>query len=90
MENDELRQQVLDKMTKTCPCRVVTRARVKEAIRNGAHTVEAVAKETGATTGSCKGCRCRSKIQELITEHRFNVIIKGTINNRLFLLLTLN
>ena len=64
MENDELRQQVLDKMTKTCPCRVVTRARIKEAIRNGAHTVEAV-----ATTGSCKGCRCRSKIQELITEH---------------------
>ena len=56
-------------MTKTCPCRVVTRARIKEAIRNGAHTVEAVAKETGATTGSCKGCRCRSKIQELITEH---------------------
>ena len=45
------------------------RARIKEAIRNGAHTVEAVAKETGATTGSCKGCRCRSKIQELITEH---------------------
>ena len=80
MENDALRQQVLDKMTKTCPCRVVTRARIKEArqsifdsleeaIRNGAHTVEAVAKETGATTGSCKGCRCRSKIQELITEH---------------------
>ena len=57
MENDELRQQVLDKMTKTCPCRVVTRARIKEAIKGGAHTVEAVAKETGATTGSCKGCR---------------------------------
>ena len=69
MENDALRQQVLDKMTKTCPCRVVTRARIKESIRNGAHTVEAVAKETGATTGSCKGCRCRFKIQELITEH---------------------
>ena len=69
MENDELRQQVLDKMTKTCPCRVVTRARIKEAIKGGAHTVEAVAKETGATTGSCKGCRCRSKIQDLINEH---------------------
>ena len=69
MENDELRQQVLDKMTKTCPCRVITRAKIKESIRNGAHTVEAVAKETGATTDSCKGCRCRSKIQELITEH---------------------
>ena len=69
MENNELRQQVLDKMTKTCPCRVVSRARVKEAIKDGAHTVEAVAKETGATTGSCKGCRCRSKIQELINEH---------------------
>ena len=69
MENDELRQQVLDKMTKTCPCRVVTRARIKEAIKGGDHTVEAVAKETGATTGSCKGCRCRSKIQDLINEH---------------------
>ena len=69
MENDELRQQVLDNMTKTCPCRVVTRARIKEAIKGGAHTVEAVAKETGATTGSCKGCRCRSKIQDLINEH---------------------
>ena len=69
MENDELRQQALDKMTKTCPCRVITRAKIKESIRNGAHAVEAVAKETSATTGSCKGCRCRSKIQELITEH---------------------
>ena len=29
MENDELRQQVLDKMTKTCPCRVITRAKIK-------------------------------------------------------------
>lgn len=69
MENNDLNQMVLDKLTKTCPCRVVTRARIKEAIRNGAHTVEAVAKETSATTGSCKGCRCRSKIQDLINEH---------------------
>ena len=31
MENDALRQQVLDKMTKTCPCRVVTRAENKRS-----------------------------------------------------------
>ena len=54
MENDELRQQVLDKMTKTCPCRVITRAKIKESIRNGAHTVEAVAKETGALLVAAK------------------------------------
>ena len=69
MENDALRQQVLDKMTKTCPCRVVTRARIKEAIRNGAHTVEDVSRVTGACNGGCKGFRCKDKIQSLIDEH---------------------
>ena len=68
MENDELRQQVLDKMTKTCPCRVITRAKIKESIRNGAHTVEAVAKETSATTGSSKRCTWITKNQELNKE----------------------
>ena len=39
MDNN-LNEAVLDKLTKTCRCRVITRAKIKEAIRNGASTFE--------------------------------------------------
>ena len=65
-DNNNLNQQVIDKMTKVCICR----AMIKEAIKNGAHIVEAVAEKTGATKGSCKGCRCRDKIEELIEDNQ--------------------
>lgn len=74
MENiskeEQLKQLVLDKMTKTCPCKVVTRATIKKAISEGATTIEEVSKKTGACTGSCKGARCRSKINDLIKEYK--------------------
>lgn len=72
MENNNLNEQVLDKLTKVCTCRAITRAQIKEAIKAGAHTVEAVAQETGATLGGCKGFRCKEKIQDLIDEHLSN------------------
>ena len=37
---------ILDKITKTCRCKCVTRAKIKEAIRNGADTLEKVQKIT--------------------------------------------
>lgn len=61
-------QAIKDRLTKTCPCRVVTRAAIKEAIANGADTIEKVRAITGATAGSCSGRRCRSKIEELIEQ----------------------
>lgn len=64
--SDELRQKVMDKMTKVCTCRAISRASIKEAVNNGAHTVEEVSKVTGACLGSCKGRKCKSKIEELI------------------------
>lgn len=74
MENkskeEQLRELVLDKMTKVCTCRVVTRAAIKKAIAEGATTIEEVSKKTGACTGSCKGVRCKSKINELIKEYK--------------------
>ena len=70
MDNKDLQEIVLDKMTKVCICRAISRAKIKEAIKNGAHTVEAVAEKTGATKGSCKGCRCRDKIEELIEDNQ--------------------
>ena len=51
-DNNNLNQQVIDKMTKVCICRAISRAKIKEAIKNGAHTVEAVAEKTGATKGT--------------------------------------
>lgn len=72
MENNNIQKEVLDKLTKTCVCKVVTRAKVKEAIRNGALTIDEVKKATGAATGSCGGARCVYKIYELIDEYKEN------------------
>lgn len=68
MENN-LNAEILDKITKVCTCKSISRAKIKEAIKDGAHTVEDVSKATGACTGSCHGFRCKSKIQDLITDY---------------------
>ena len=68
MQNQKLKE-ILDKITKVCVCKAISRATIKEVISNGAHTVDDVAKITGACTGGCKGFRCKDKIQSLIDEH---------------------
>lgn len=70
LKEEALRQLVLDKFTKVCPCRVVTRAAIKKAISEGATTVDEVSKATGACSGSCKGRRCKDKVKELIKEYK--------------------
>ena len=64
--SDELNQEILDKLTKVCLCKGITRATMKKAIAAGADTVDKVKKATGAGSGSCGGKRCTPKIQELI------------------------
>ena len=59
-------EEIKDKLTKTCPCRQVTRATIKEAIANGADTLEKVKARTGAMTGCCHGTRCTASIEKLI------------------------
>ena len=71
MENN-LNEKVLDKLTKVCICKAISRARIKEAIANGANTLEAVQKATGAGSGGCRGHRCNCKIQELIDSPKSN------------------
>ena len=60
MENN-LNADILDKITKTCTCKSISRAKIKESIKNGAHTVDC--------TGSCHGFRCKSKIEDLIRDY---------------------
>ena len=63
-----LNQDMLDKLTKVCICKGIPRSTIKAAIKNGADTLEAVQKITGAGSGSCGGKRCTPKIQELLAE----------------------
>ena len=55
-----------DKLTKVCICRGISKFTIKEVIKEGASSVDEVREKTGATTGGCKGSRCRAKINEMI------------------------
>ncbi|MCL2320611.1 MAG: (2Fe-2S)-binding protein [Oscillospiraceae bacterium] len=62
----EISNELMDKLTKICLCKGISRATIKKAILNGADTVEKVWKESNSGNGGCKGKRCGSKIEELI------------------------
>ena len=63
MNNNEA---IMDKLTKICVCKGITRDKVKKAILDGASTVEEVNKATGCGSGSCKGKFCSEKIRKLL------------------------
>lgn len=70
MENqNELQGLVLDKLTKVCLCKSISRLTMKKAIENGAKTISDVQKATGAGSGSCSGRRCTPKIEELLKSY---------------------
>lgn len=61
-----IKPEILDKITKVCLCKGISRATMKKAIENGAKTVKDVQKATGAGSGSCCGRRCTPKIEQLL------------------------
>lgn len=61
-------QEIKDKITKVCICRSISRATIKNAIKDGAKSIQEVKRATGATSGACKGARCTHVIEELIQE----------------------
>ena len=60
--------EIMDKLTKVCICKGISRASIKKVIAGGAKTVQEVQKTTGAGSGSCGGRRCTEKIQQLLDE----------------------
>jgi NAD(P)H-nitrite reductase large subunit len=70
--SDNLNEEILDKLTKVCICKAIPRSKIKEAIRNGADTLEKVQKVTGAGSGGCGGRRCTPKINELLSSMALN------------------
>ncbi|EKQ57433.1 MULTISPECIES: (2Fe-2S)-binding protein [unclassified Clostridium] len=69
MDNN-LNEDILDKLTKTCTCKLITRAKIKEAIKNGASTVKEVQEITGAGSGACRGRNCSPRIYELLKQYK--------------------
>ncbi len=65
-------EEIMDKLTKVCVCKAVSRYSIKKAIKHGAKTVEDVQKTTGAGSGGCCGKRCIPKIEELINSYTKN------------------
>lgn len=63
-----IKPEILDKITKVCLCKGISRASIKKAILNGAKTIEEVRKATGAGSGPCGGKRCTPKIEELLEQ----------------------
>ena len=63
-----INSDIMDKLTKVCLCKAISRSTIKKAIQNGARTVEEVQKITGAGSGGCKGHRCTPKIEELLRQ----------------------
>lgn len=67
--NNNTNESIMDKLTKICVCKAISRKTIKDAIKNGACTTDKVMKVTGAGTGSCKGCRCINKIDEILNQN---------------------
>ena len=66
----DINQDVMDKYTKVCICRAISKSTMKKLIENGADTLEKIQKATGAGSGNCGGRRCTPKINELLEEYK--------------------
>ncbi len=64
----QINDAVMDKITKVCLCKSISRATIKKAILEGAHTVPKVNAAVGSGSGPCRGQRCGPKIQLIIEQ----------------------
>lgn len=64
----EENQDILDKYTKVCICKAISKSTMKRVIKDGADTLGKVQKATSAGSGSCGGRRCTPKILQLLDE----------------------
>jgi len=66
----DVNQDIIDKHTKVCICKVINKSTMKKVIAGGADTLEKVQKATSAGSGSCGGRRCTPKILDLLEEYK--------------------
>ena len=66
--DENVNNEIMDKLTKVCLCKAIPRSTIKKAIKNGARNLEEIQKTTGAGSGGCKGNRCTPKIEEILKQ----------------------
>ena len=87
-EENQVPEAILDKLTKVCTCRSITRKTIKEAILNGAHTFPEVKEATRAGTGACGGKGCGPRIVKLLAEMKEQAKVKHKQKLSVSLILT--
>lgn len=60
----------MSKENLVCLCKKISQETIVNAIKNGATTVDEVNKTAKATSGLCRGIRCKKKVKELINEYK--------------------
>lgn len=70
MEDNQIPTAILDKLTKVCTCRSITRKAIKEAILDGCDTFPKIRERTSAGTGACGGKGCGPRVIKLLKEHQ--------------------
>jgi NAD(P)H-nitrite reductase large subunit len=66
--DQNINNEIMDKLTKVCLCKAISRSTIRKAVQNGAKTLEQVQKATGAGSGGCNGHRCTPKIEEILKQ----------------------
>ncbi len=61
-------EEIIRNQKVVCSCTGITYKTVAKAIKDGAKTVEEVNIKTGTGSGSCRGARCDSVIEEILAE----------------------
>lgn len=67
MDNN-LPKATMDKLTKTCTCKNISRAAIKKAIQKGCASLEEIQQATGAGSGACAGKNCGPRIEALLKQ----------------------
>lgn len=58
-------------MSKTiCICKNITDDDIIKVIKSGVTNIEDIKKNTGVTSGACRGSRCTDRIEEIIKAHK--------------------
>lgn len=65
---EDKKSEILDKITKVCICKGISRATIKKSIQDGAKTLEEVQRAIGAGSGACKGRRCTERIEQILID----------------------
>ncbi len=63
-------KDLIENLKKVCICRGITGGTINQAIRDGAHSFEALRRILGTGTGNCKAKRCRQKIEQRVKAYK--------------------